>query len=211
MARKRPLTPHKERCGAKPKAGVNKYGPRRTWPCRRYPLKGKKRCRSHGGHNRPHQPGDRVNVGPMLAAKNARVALYKSLGLKWFGGSGPGGRDRSTILAKRVIRNRMAEIKEHLPAHALNGPIEKLTLAEANLRVAYKGLLRLDEIVSIKIPRDFEAVRDGIKVYRLVGDMAVASNKLFATMGESAAAQQRDRALTDLLEQIAAEREVKME
>ena len=90
-------------------------------------------------------------------------------------------------------------------------PIEALAPPEALGRVAYRGLQRIEQILSFDLPvaRD-EASRDAaleyVKLWRLVGDMAAVANRLLIGAGEGVTSARRDSALASLLEEIKAER-----
>jgi hypothetical protein len=127
-----------------------------------------------------------------------------------FGMKAPGGRPRGlTGHAGAVERARLAVAKGReklvsaVPAVVeLQGrELSELTHGEALARIAFKGIKRLGEILSIEIPRESGEVRD-VKVYRLVSDMAVAAGKMWLAAGDRAASAKRDRALKELLEEI---------
>ena len=68
---------------------------------------------------------------------------------------------------------------------------------------------RLDQILSIKLPCDDPIeIRENIKLWRLVGDMAVATNRLLAQVGEGGARAQRDNQLAMLLAEIRRDKEL---
>ena len=96
------------------------------------------------------QPWYRWNASRGVAALRSRQALYRSLGLRW-----PGGRPRSaqaTLSAvekgKLMVTKAKADLSAALPAVAADDrALTELTPGEA-LRIAWKGLERLDELLS---------------------------------------------------------------
>jgi hypothetical protein len=182
--------------------------------CRCYAKAGHTRCRMHGA-NRPNRTDySMTNLGPARKAVVARQALYKTLGLRW-----PGGPLHSPETTHDEIwkaRRTVTKAKETLVA-ALPGlltfatddrELAELTPGEALARVAWKGLHQLDKILSIELPCDDPIeIRENVKLWRLVGDMAVATNRLLAQVGEGGARVQRDQQLALLLEEIRRDKE----
>ena len=194
-------------CGARVKSHPGR--------CRRRAVAGKRRCRVHGGTSPGRMPHAPINLGPARKAVAQRQALYKTLGLRW-----PGGDTKSPERTHDAIwraKSTVTEAKESLSA-ALpdiinmasdNRALVELTPAEALARVAWKGLERLDQILSIKLPCDDPIeIRENIKLWRLVGDMAVATNRLLAQVGEGGARAQRDNQLAMLLAEIRRDKEL---
>ena len=145
----------------------------------------------------------------------ARQALYKSLGLRWPGGvpqRSPELTHNAIWKAKRMVADAKDNLSAALPEIVNSSDdraLTELTPAEALARVAWKGLQRLDEIMSIPLPLDDPIeIRENIKTWRLVGDMAVAANRLLAQVGEGDARVQRDQQLAMLLAEIRREKEM---
>jgi hypothetical protein len=165
----------------------------------------------HGGPN-PGAPRNFPRVmGPAWKARDQRQALYKSLGMRWPGGS---PRTHAVTLsaiakAKQTVARNKRDLSAALP-DIIKLASDKRSLAELKLspsqalaRVAWKGLEQLDRILSITLPKDDPIeIRENIKTLRLVGDMAVAANRLLAQVGEGGARVQRDTQLAMLLEEI---------
>lgn len=81
--------------------------------------------------------------------------------------------------------------------------ITDLTPGEALARVAWKGLEQLDKLLSIDLPIDDPIeMRENVKLWRLVGDMAIAANRLLIQAGTDGARSQRDTQLAMLLAEI---------
>jgi hypothetical protein len=169
---------------------------------------GKTRCRMHGGTRRgrlPYYQIDPTNRNKALATKRA---LYKQLGLLW-----PGGRRHHTVerqmMARKIVARTKKELATGLPnVIADTRPLAELAPTEALARIAWKGLERLDEILSIEIPKDDKLeMRENMKIWRLVGDMALGANRLLAHVGEGGARVQRDQQLALLLEEIRRDKE----
>jgi hypothetical protein len=196
-------------CGAR-----HKYRPGR---CRALALKGRRRCRMHGGTNPGRVPHAPVVMGPAWKARDQRQALYKSLGMAW-----PGGPHRTHAVtlsviakAKQTVARNKRDLSTALPDIIKlardRRPLAELnvTPAEALARVAWKGLEQLDRILSITLPKDDPIeIRENIKTLRLVGDMAVAANRLLAQIGEGGARVQRDTQLAMLLAEIRRDKEL---
>ena len=178
-------------------------------------MTGKKRCRLHGGKLSGWQPHWTVNVGPAHKARDQRQALYKSLGLRWPGGGARGPKKTHSAIwkAKRIVTEAKENLSMALPEIVAlasdDRPLTELTPSEALARVAWKGLERLDEILSIPLPTDdLIEIRENIKLWRMVGDMAVAANRLLAQVGEGGARVQRDNQLAMLLAEIRRDKEL---
>jgi hypothetical protein len=171
----------------------------------------------HGGTNPGRPPHAPVVMGPAWKARNQRQALYKLMGLPW-----PGGPHRTHAVtlsviakAKQTVARNKRDLSTALPDIIKlardRRPLAELnvTPAEALARVAWKGLEQLDRILSITLPKDDPIeIRENIKTLRLVGDMAVAANRLLAQIGEGGARVQRDTQLAMLLAEIRRDKEL---
>lgn len=172
-------------------------------------MAGKRRCRMHGGKRLGSQPWYRRNDGPAVAGSRRKQALYRAFGLIW-----PGGRPRKAAVAVSLVekarivvtdakRDLVKAIPEIVNLASDDRAFAELSPTEALARVAWKGLERLDQLMSIDIPvGDVIELRENAKVWRLVGDMALGANRLLASVGEGGARVQRDQQLALLLEEI---------
>lgn len=109
-----------------------------------------------------------------MARFEAKRALYRALGLPWFGGA---PRKREKVLsmaeeAKAAVSTAIVELEELLPLDVRTLPIDQLTAPQALGRASLAGLHQLVRIV--EQPLDF----DDLKQVRLIGDMALGANKL---------------------------------
>jgi hypothetical protein len=148
--------------------------------CRLPAMKGRRRCRHHGGKLFGSPIGAWRNLGPAHAQAKRKQALYKALGLSW-----PGGHHRKpervmTMVeeAKMVLQQGIAEMEAALPLDALRLRVEELTAAQALGRASLVGLHQLVRIVEMP----FEP--ENLKQMRLIGDMALGVNKLLQRHAE---------------------------
>jgi hypothetical protein len=106
--------------------------------------------------------------------KNARQALYKALGLSWFGGAPRKQKTVKTMVerAKETLGRAVAELEAAIPVDTRTLPVEELTGAQALGRASLAGLHQLIRIIEQPIDPD------DLKQQRLIGDMALGANKL---------------------------------
>ena len=194
----------KYRCGARKRLGRGLCG---SWP-----LKGKKRCRLHGGNN----PGGPTHIiGPKWRlVVTTKQKLYKSLGIPWYGGrprkaARIGG---AIAMAKEILQQEIGklEAKNPLLPEIMQKPVGELSAPEALARASLSGLQQLVRI--IEQPLDLRAEPDDIvmphelKMQRLIGDMAFGANRLFARVAEGELRGRQADALGKLLAEIATAR-----
>jgi hypothetical protein len=116
----------------------------------------------------------------------ARCAVLQNLRAR---GTAALGRSDPLTQTHRNVRNRRVAVTL----------IPRRAIGSAEL----SGLHRLEEIVSIPITE--ELVREQPKTARLVGDMAVAANRLLMRAAEGSFRARRDDALARLLDELRAE------
>jgi hypothetical protein len=177
----------KSRCGAQAHHGGR---------CRAYPLPGKRRCRMHGGRLTGGYRG--APIEPMQRGRAIWLARLHAQGLR-----PPGGPRRKIGTVRTMVERAVAVIEGALVevADAPPKPLEEMSAPELLRETARQGLLRLREIVSQ--PLDLQ----DLKQQRLVGDMAVATCRLFMRAAEGELqARRRDGDLSALMTRINADR-----
>ena len=119
------------------------------------------------------------------------------MGLPWYGGR-PRKLGKVLTMAERAVAV-LGPVIEATAVEVVDKPVEAMNPAELLGATSLQGLRRLHEIVSEPLDPD------DLKQRRLVGDMAVAVNKLFMRAAEGEFRARRDDALGRLLALIAAD------
>jgi hypothetical protein len=148
--------------------------------CRLPAMKGRRRCRHHGGKLFGSPIGAWRNLGPAHAQAKRKQALYKALGLSWPGwGHRKPERVRTMVEeAKVVLQQGIVELETALPVDVRRLPIEELTAPQALGRASLMGLYQLVRIVEMELDPE------NLKQMRLIGDMALGANKLLQRHAE---------------------------
>lgn len=176
-------------------------------------MPGRIRCRMHGGTQRRGIVRGR-NTAKATERRKVWLALLHALGLRH-----PGGRPRKLRQTQNLVReakatmaSAIAGLESVMPTGVMSKPIEELTAPEALGRASLSGLYQLVRLIEqpldVRQKRDHQVLPHELKVQRLVGDMALAANKLFARVAEGELRGRQADALGRLLEEIAAARVV---
>jgi hypothetical protein len=142
------------------------------------------------------------NTKPANVSYRVKLALFKALGLSWYGGR-PRKPGKVMTLAEKSaehISGEIAVLQEIVPADAMVRDISTLGPGDALGRAALSGLQQLIRI--IEQPLDLREDITAYKQQRLIGDMAVAAGKLYMRAAEGAFRQKRDTELVKLLERL---------
>jgi len=190
-------------CGARTRSGA---------ACMQYRLRGEKRCLRHGGKWRS---GDHErSTGKSHAAIRSRQAVFRALGLPWYGGRLPGAAklasriDRAVVVADELIELGERGELEPLPSTtSIGGRLHSETLHDGSLR----GLVLQRDIV-VGVQGQLAAV--GIenidaKLLRAGNEAARDLTRLAVRVAEGAFKAQQGNQLVALLEALKAAQERK--
>lgn len=186
-------------CGARTRFGTL---------CRHWRLRGSKRCLRHGGKWRS---GAHVrSVSRSHTVIRSRQAVFRALGLPWYGGRLPGAAklvsriERAVAVADDLIE--MLELEEsaseHLPAVGIGGRAHSETLHEGSLR----GLvLQRDIVVGVQAQLDAVGIASvDVKLLRAGNEAARDLTRLAVRVAEGSFRAQQGLQLVQLLEALKA-------
>lgn len=169
-------------------------------------MPGRSRCKYHGGNSYGGYRGG--TIVPMRKAMVARQALFKALGLPWYGGRPP-------KKASRVLANmdKALMVAETLLAEVEAMPAAKGTAA-AVLDAATVDSLRMQHDIVLLSRPQVDAMREAqaagevvpidYKLLRISNEAARDLNRLSVRVAEGQFRARRDDVLVRLLEQLSA-------
>ncbi len=205
-------------CGARRRSRdrILRPGSNLSGRCRNAVVRGKTRCRLHGGHRIGHsKPG--FDTSAAMAGQRRWLARLHAMGLKRPYHPRLKLEQVPTMAeeAKIILHQAQQELEEILPKDILLRPVESLSSAHALGRANLSGIHQLVRI--IEQPLDIRVGDpklvpppkvDELKLQRLVGDMA---NVVFNNLRRAAKDQTDGNGLAELLAEIRAEKAAKKE
>jgi hypothetical protein len=174
--------------------------------CRAWALKGKTRCKRHGGATTPHKTPE--SHARSIAAKEAGFQRYvqrmrdaKAMGIitemPWQGWNRPKG--LHTLAQRNMKEAAMAIIeKEIATLPVVEKPLEQQTMGELLATNARKGLLKAHHILSI------ECEDDNYKLMSIQKDLIATTLTAQVRVDESVMRRQSADRLPELLKRIQA-------
>ncbi len=154
------------------------------------------------------------NLLPANAGRARKQALFRALGIPWYGGRPRKPRVVLSLVqeAKRHMAQEIAKLEAALPPDILKRKVETLSAPEALGRASLSGFHKLvhlieQPIVVRKRRKDPPPSIEELKLQRLVGDMSLGAGKLFARVAEGQLRAREGDALERLLAEITLARE----
>lgn len=138
-------------------------------------------------------------LGPAWRASAKKQALFRALGLPWYGGAPRRAAKVRTMVdeAKVALAGQIVELQAIVPAEVMTKAVDELSAPEALDRAALSGARQLVQIVEREIDWD------ELKQVRLIGDMAAVAMRLSVRVSEGQFRARRDDALARLLASLA--------
>lgn len=191
-------------CGARLKSGLGR--------CRQAPLRGKMRCRVHGG---------KLTGGMRHKDPAAYIQFWRSRYKRWLllrqrlGLPHPGGRPRKLSRVKKMVDAADKQLGQALDAIDAVLPAEvegeEETAPVLLARTARDGIQQLRRIINMPVnaclgDNGLPATPHDQKTLRLIGDMALGVQKIFVRAAEAEFRVRQSDSLQRLFEEIAAEK-----
>lgn len=166
--------------------------------CMRWAVRGKKRCKLHGGTNVGGQGPHDLTAARIAVAKSQ--ALRKALGLPWHGGH-PFKREKVEKMveeAKQVLVPLIEAAADDTGVYGDVEHVEQMPTPQLLRAASHKALVRLYEVLSIPIDKDMD-----VKLLRVIGERAHGVLTLHLRAADMEFRERRNDARDELLRRLA--------